>query len=294
VYKTECSYNVEALDTARRKIGAKQEESSAAELLLAQLRSANELEAQELLSQIRTSDENPDAIAESLRWVNKTPRKNDDYTLEGEYSQFHSEPKLGLGRYGLTSNLGFVPTEDCYHKRSPLAPGNPIPTTWTEVTTDVGFIAHLLRLYFTWSNAFYALVHEEAFYHDMENGETNHCSSLLMNTICAYACHFTDIPSARKDPQDPTTAGDHFFEAAKLQLFNDEVSCLTTVQALALMGIREISAGRDSIAFGYAGRSLRMAIELGMHLESAASGALTDSEISLRNRVFWGLFTYDA
>jgi hypothetical protein len=273
-------------------------QTSAAELLISQLRRASEHEAQELLYQIRTSDENLDCIAESLQRIIKIPRQtsHDHEGLEGEYSQLQSEPKLGqIYRYGSTSNLGFVQTEQDYNPRkSMLSPGSQAPSAWTAVTSDIGFITHLLRLYFTWSNPFYALIHDDDFYHDMESGDTKHCSSLLVNAICAYACHFTDLRAARKDPQDPTTAGDDFFEAARLQLYNDEVSCLTTVQALALMGMREISAGRDSLAFGYAGRCLRMAIELGMHLEGASSEPLTDSEVAVRNRVFWGIFTYEA
>lgn len=97
---------------------------------------------------------------------------------------------------------------------------------------------------------------------------TNYCSSLLVNAMCSYACHFTDLKAARKDPNDPKTAGDHFFEKAKQLLHDDdETSCLTTVQALAVMSVREPSAGRDSTGYRYIGRAVRMALELGMHLK---------------------------
>jgi hypothetical protein len=269
-----------------------EEPNNGAELLIAQLRSSTEQEAADLLYQLRNSDENVDSIAESLRLIVKIPHKTDAGGLEGEYSQFNSEIKAGQNfRYGATSNLGFIPTEKDYN---PSQSNLSLNATWTDVTKDIGFVRHLTRLYFTWCNPFYPLLDGFDFYHDMESGETNYCSSLLVNSICAYACHFTDLPAARKNYADAATAGDHFFEAARIQLFNDETSCLTTVQALAIMGSREVSAGRDSSGFQYAGRCMRMGVELGIHLEGTASEPLSEKEVAARNRAFWGIFTYDA
>jgi hypothetical protein len=110
--------------------------------------------------------------------------------------------------------------------------------------------------------------------------------------MCSYACHFTDRLEARKDPTQRQTAGDHFFERARQQLFEeDETSHATTTQALAIMSIREASAGRDSPGFRYAGRCLRMAIELGWHLEGPEQ--VTEKEDALRKRLFWSIFTFD-
>jgi hypothetical protein len=270
------------------------EEKSAAELLITQLRNVSDAEARELLYQIRHSEENVDSIAESIRRTVKIPHKTDSEGLEGDYSQFHSKTYDGQNfGYGMTSNLGFVSTESEYNPRKVQISRAHLPNTWTDVTKDVDFINHLLRLYFTWCNAFYAIIYEPDFYHDMETGETNYCSSLLVNSMCSIACSFTDLPAGRTNAQDPTTSGDQFFEAARLQLFKDETSCLTTVQALAIMGTREVSKARDSLAFAYAGRCMRMAIELGLHLEVSPSEGLSEAQAAVRNRVFWGLYTYD-
>ncbi|KAI4125685.1 MAG: hypothetical protein LQ347_005275 [Umbilicaria vellea] len=91
------------------------------------------------------------------------------------------------------------------------------------------------------------------------------------------------------------TAGDAFYAEAKRLLFEDEHSSLTTVQALALMGLREVSTGRDSSGFHLMGRCMRMAIELGLHLGSTSGEAsvLSESEVEVRKITFWGCFTLD-
>lgn len=86
----------------------------------------------------------------------------------------------------------------------------------------------------------------------MERGLTGYCSSLLVNAMCSYAVHFTDLPAAQKNPYDSQMVGDHFFEKDKQLLHDDdEASCFTTVQALTVMSIREPSAGRDSTGYKY-------------------------------------------
>lgn len=122
----------------------------------------------------------------------------------------------------------------------------------------------------------------------MKQGQTNYCSTLLVNAMCSYACHFTDLKAARKDPNDPRTAGNHFFETAKQLLYeDDEASCFTTVQALAIMSVREPSAGRDSSGYKYIGRAIRMALELGLHLKYDREPTADDR---IRQELTWFLF----
>jgi hypothetical protein len=168
-------------------------------------------------------------------------------------------------------------------------------TTWTNVTHDLVFIEKLLVLYFTWSHPFYVLFSRECFYKDFRAGRDKYCSSLLVNSICAYACHLTDDPAGRTDPSSFRTAGDHFFAEARRLLFEDETPSLTTTQALCILSMREPSTGRDTSGFNYIGRCIRMCVELGLHLNNSASPALrlTPSEIEVRKVTFWGCFTVD-
>jgi hypothetical protein len=142
---------------------------------------------------------------------------------------------------------------------------------------------------------FYVIFSRECFLKDFRSGRDKYCSPLLVNAILAYACHFTDEPAARTDPDNPRTAGDHFFDEAKRLLFLDETPSLTTTQALCVMAMREPSAGRDSSGFMYMGRCMRMAIELGLHLNSSSAPTLqlTPSENEVRKVTFWGCFCVD-
>jgi hypothetical protein len=290
VYKTECSYDAEALEAASRKSAGSKRGSSALsdqnpnlEFVLSQLRKLPDTEAWEIFYQIRT-EQNIDNIADSIRKTIQKPRRPDPGRL-GNYSQITGNPAAGQTFcYGHTSNLGVAEKDTDFN---PQKPQKELPNTWTDVTDDVNFIHYLLRLYFTWSNKFFPLVKEKEFYRDMEQGSTNYCSSLLVNAMCSYACHFTDLPAARKNPNDPKTAGDHFFEKAKHLLYDDdETSCFTTVQALAVLSIREPSAGRDSTGYKYCGRALRMALELGMHIKHSKPTV----DDCIRQDITWALF----
>lgn len=73
---------------------------------------------------------------------------------------------------------------------------------------------------------------------------------------------------------------------------------LTTVQALALMSVREAGCGREAKGWVYSGMSFRMACDLGLNLDSGTlSGSrdskLDDEEIDARRITFWGCFLFD-
>src|SRR4051812_2976160 len=119
--------------------------------------------------------------------------------------------------------------------------------------------------------------------------------------MLALGCHFTSSPKACADPIDPSTKGDAFFaEAKRLIVKNDEYEKpkLTTVQALALMSVREAGCGREANGWVYSGMSFRMALDLGLNLDS---GTLTTNkefkdnhpDVDARRITFWGCFLFD-
>jgi hypothetical protein len=113
--------------------------------------------------------------------------------------------------------------------------------------------------------------------------------------MLALGCHFTSWPMSRKNLDDPATAGDHFFkEAKRLLLENDEHEHprLTTVQALALMSVREAGCGREAKGWVYSGMSFRMACDLGLNFDSINS-TINDNDIDARRITLWGCFLFD-
>ncbi|KAI0105389.1 fungal-specific transcription factor domain-containing protein [Hypoxylon sp. NC0597] len=165
------------------------------------------------------------------------------------------------------------------------------PGTWTTVTADAGLVQHLLALYFCWEYPTFASLSKEHFMKDFLNGRDRYCSPILVNALLALGCRFSTQPNTRANPNDSRTAGDHFFKEA-LRLFYRETNhhTLTTIQALGIMSIREASCGRDSESWYYAGQSIRLAIEMGLHrLQNDGD----EDEVAVQAATFWGAFALD-
>ena len=174
--------------------------------------------------------------------------------------------------------------------------------SWTDVTNDSQLVMHLMTMYFTWHYTYFTTLSRELFWNEFKLGriardtkwKTEYCTPLLVNAMLALGCHFTSWPAARADPEDSATAGDHFFnEAKRLILENDEHEKprLATVQALALMSVREAGCGREARGWVYSGMSFRMAYDLGLNIDS--SSHVDDSEVDAQRITMWGCFLFD-
>jgi hypothetical protein len=118
--------------------------------------------------------------------------------------------------------------------------------------------------------------------------------------MLSLGCHFTSVPAAFAVPGDSRTKGDHFFaEAKRLIIENDEYEKprLTTVQALALMSVREAGCGREAKGWVYSDMSFRMAQDIGLNLDIGGiptdKDSLNEQEIDARKITFWGCFLFD-
>lgn len=165
-------------------------------------------------------------------------------------------------------------------------------TTWTEITSDTAFVQHLLALYFCWEYPTFASLSKEHFLKDYRVGRSRYCSRMLVNALLALGCRFSSQPSALANPNDPYSSGDHFFkECLRLLYEENNHHSLTTIQALGIMSIREASCGRDSESWYYAGQSIRLAIEMGLHRTTENSG--DPDEVAVQAATFWGAFSLD-
>ncbi|KAG5655963.1 hypothetical protein KAF25_001533 [Fusarium avenaceum] len=163
--------------------------------------------------------------------------------------------------------------------------------TWTVVTSDSSLVQHLLALYFCWEYPTFASLSKEHFLQDFRDARNRYCSPILVNALLALGCRFSTQPMSRANPNDPYTSGDHFFKEA-LRLFAQETDhhTLTTIQALGIMSIREASCGRDSESWYYAGQSIRLAIEMGLHRIMDEGD---EDELAVQAATFWGAFALD-
>ncbi|KAI9785682.1 MAG: hypothetical protein M1839_008699 [Geoglossum umbratile] len=297
VYFSECQYDVQSdhrrKGALKRDLETLKERNDSLGIIFEAIKSASDVELAEIVHQIRSS-EDLEPLAESLRQNVPLPDgSRSPPSFEGDLSEIMGKPTLdetGETRYfGHTSSLSLARQSDY------SSPPDVSSETWTTATSNMEFITHLIGLYFCWSHPFYPIVHRERFLHDYNVGKTKYCSSILVNVILAVACPLSDRPEARANPNDANTAGDHFFAEAKRILDEDEKTSLTTIQALALMSVREPNHNRDSTGYGYMGRSVRMALELGLHLSYPANGpvAFTPLEAEARRQTFWAVFSLE-
>lgn len=308
----------------KEKIDSLKTRNSTLQTLIQAILNAAEEDVPNLVRQIRTCeslDDVADAIMKQEQGLeDEEIDDNEDSayttssrpTFETELSGKMGELRIenGAVRFlGGTSNLIYLdPDEDT---GSPGQEGfqqqdNPL-TSWTTVTNETEVVVHLINMYFTWHYPYFTTLSKSLFYRDFLYGKpqgpskrTSHCSSLLVNAMLALGCHFTNSPKGCADPGDPATKGDHFFaEAKRLIVENDEYEKpkLTTVQALALMSVREAGCGREAKGWVYSGMSFRMALDMGLNFDAGGmtnnKEHMDETEIDARRITFWGCFLFD-
>ncbi|KAL8993198.1 MAG: hypothetical protein Q9169_006529 [Polycauliona sp. 2 TL-2023] len=325
VYGTECVYDPNS-DHRRKGVYKKdidnlKTHNSTLQTLIQAILNYPEHEVPELIRHIRTC-ESLDAVAESI--ISKGQH------LDGEEPDSpiaDNEPLVGVPRFekelsgkmgelrlengstsfvGGTSNLVFLGVGNNHPGKEMVEPypqqANPI-VSWTKVTDDYDLIVHLLNMYFTWHYTYFTTLSKSLFYRDFLLGmpppgtrrTTEYCTPLLVNAMLALGCHFTSWPAARANELVSATAGDHFAkEAKRLLMENDEHESprLATVQALALMSVREAGCGREARGWVYSGMSFRMAYDLGLNVDSGLL-SMDEEETDARRMSLWGCFLFD-
>ena len=94
-------------------------------------------------------------------------------------------------------------------------------------------------------------------------------------------------------------AGDSYMEDAKIILDTISVqSRPSTVQALLLLGYREVGIGAMAEAWLYIGAAVRMAQDLGLHKNAdkwsnVGKVGFTDAELQERRRIWYGCVVMD-
>lgn len=78
---------------------------------------------------------------------------------------------------------------------------------------------------------------------------------------------------------------------------------ITTVQALVLLVSRLFATGNELKAWMFLGTCTRMTLDLGLHLDAraflirtdcrAASSVLTEDDLYVRARTFWGVWIFE-
>ena len=331
MYGTECIYDPNS-DHRRKGVYKKdidnlKTRNSTLQTLIQAILNYSEEDVVDLVRQIRTCESLDDVAETILVKDNGLEDEAEDFEpllhengSAPEVPKFETELSGKMGKMRLengsvsfiggTSNLIFLETgfedDDLATPTDSVEqhPQHENPfTSWTTVTSESELIIHLINMYFSWHYTYFTTLSKSLFFRDFLLGKppqdmrrkTEYCTPLLVNAMLALGCHFTSWPAARADPEDSATAGDHFFkEAKRLILENDEHENprLATVQALALMSVREAGCGREAKGWVYSGMSFRMACDLGLNVDSGNTSR-DELEVDARRITFWGCFLFD-
>jgi hypothetical protein len=310
VHKTESTCHYAPEEDFRRKgalrklIAEQEKERRVYDSVIRKIRNGSEPEKKvfvRLLSDGEDPENNPEILDQIIQMMDSGSSGNPQeasvaspLSLEDKVAILPErtwEAKNNQSRYyGLTLRRLLLSDDDV---RSVPTPTDQVPE-WTTVTSDQNLIQHLLNLYFTWSHPFYLLFSEEVFYHGLRSKKLKYCTPLLMNTILAIGCCYSDRPEARKNPYDSDSVGDHFFAEAE-QLLSEVKNqrSFTVVQALGLMSLREMMLNHEDNGQKYVAQMMDMAIRLGLHISQDKNSHLGISEIEVRRITFWGCFALE-
>jgi hypothetical protein len=127
------------------------------------------------------------------------------------------------------------------------------PTTrWTSATSDTAVLDHLFQLYFAWVHPVHTLFSEGHFVDSYKGQSDGFCSSLLVNAICAMACHL----HSGHDSEDFEQLSTGFSDAVRANIDAGDTR-ITTIQALAVMFLVESARANGLRASSY----LKLAID---------------------------------
>jgi hypothetical protein len=149
---------------------------------------------------------------------------------------------------------------------------------WTVVTSDSVILDHLFQLYFAWIHPVHTLFSEGYFVNSFRLNLNLYCSSVLVNAMCALACHL----HTNADSEEVEQLGTNFADAARSEIDPDN-GCLTTVQALAVMFLVDCARGRGLRAASYLTVASSMLSNLEILEETGFSEVLKDTMRGLRN-----------
>lgn len=156
-------------------------------------------------------------------------------------------------------------------------------------------ILHCLRLFFTWQYPDHNMyVFREAFLGSFFHPRPNdiYCSPVLVLSICALGARMSDIDTIYKR----STA--FYNEARSLLLSTLGHPSITAVQSFLLLAFYDICNGNNSTGWMLSGNAVRMGFDLGFQRNPEEwflknRGALSDLDVAIRSRIYWGCFMAD-
>ncbi|KAL6924706.1 hypothetical protein FSST1_001980 [Fusarium sambucinum] len=281
------------------------------ELLIRKLAVADSAERDEMLSEIALSppasldmsqksttdhaksNTDPKVVAAQVRSGQlRRPRSSHATQFFGGTSAFHIHLSQDVS---LSPDDMSPPIES---NSTPVMTMGGIPAASTNSSpSDVNFVyaphdetsQTCMAAYFQYQYQFHMLIYREYFLRDYDVGSGRYYSDALLFAICSLGAMQLD---------DFRSVSDIFAHQAQQLIYAALDSPeLTTLQALALLGYREIGVGHTSKGWLFAGMAFRLAHEMGLHLDpnnwDASSEGTSNRDTEILRRVYWAIFIAD-
>ncbi|TAQ84067.1 hypothetical protein B7494_g7605 [Chlorociboria aeruginascens] len=149
---------------------------------------------------------------------------------------------------------------------------------------------HLAGAFFKYQYPYHMVVYREYFLRDYTTGSGPYYSDLLIYAICSMGALASEEIALRE-------LSDVFSNRAQELLYGDALESpnLTTLQALIILGHREIGRGKASKGWLYSGMSFRLLSSMGLHLDPNNWNGSDDSRVEreVSRRVYWAAFIAD-
>ncbi|KAM0541612.1 hypothetical protein ACHAPJ_013159 [Fusarium lateritium] len=165
-------------------------------------------------------------------------------------------------------------------------------SSWTNVCDDDELMRDLLNVLFRCEYHFTAAFHKDLFLEDMATRRKDFCSSLLVNTLLAYACVCYPRFSNRVEYWNPNNLVYRFMaEAKRLWELEATVPRITTIQAGILFSVLHNLCGIDEIGQAYRIQAVALAHQLRI-FDTAVE---RQDERTLRGRQYtaWALYNWE-
>lgn len=207
--------------------------------------------------------------------------------------------------YGATSFFQINPSDE---QGPPLASEMPSGETFEEVENPVSeevianshsmsafapsslLCRNLMAAFFNYQYQYHMCLYREYFLRDFDAGAGPYYSDLLLYAICA-------LGALASEEIAPRELSDIFFNRAQQLLYGSALESpnLTTLQALILLGHREIGHGKTSKGWLFSGMAFRLAHEMGLHLDPNNWNGSDDSRVEreILRRTYWAAFIAD-
>ncbi|KAM3065048.1 hypothetical protein ACMFMF_011518 [Clarireedia jacksonii] len=212
----------------------------------------------------------------------------------GATSFFQINPSEELDHTSSTnmSSANFSSTTESLDLNHPISPGEQVINAYSYLAfaPNSGICTYLMRIFFQNQYQYHMCLYREYFLRDFDAGSGPYYSDLLMYAICAIGALASEQTAQRE-------LSDMFSNRAQELLYGSALESpnLTTLQALILLGHREIGQGKTSKGWLFSGMAFRIAHEMGLHLDPSHWKSPNDSWIDreILRRTYWAAFIAD-